>query len=139
MVYYDFGTPKAVNHLRHLYDSDYRGCSLYYSNDNENWTLAAEVNSGDTGNVYDRSFETITARYWKSDFGTNVPYEYSWAEMQTRFIGAFDFFQPQLHLNTVPAAGSVIKIVAKSEYPIKNSNWIIDQMLIDMKITGGNS
>lgn len=139
VVYYDFETPKAVNHLRHLYDSGYCGCSLYYSNDNENWTLAAEVNSGDTDRVYDRSFETITARYWKSDFGTNVPFKYSWAEMQTRFIGAFDFFQPQLHLNTVPAAGSVVKIVAKSEYPIKNSNWIIDQMLIDMKITGGNS
>lgn len=137
-VYYDFDTPKPVNHLRHYYEYK-RGCSLYYSTDNTNWTLAAEITSGDSDTVYDRSFETITARFWKLDFGTNMPYEYKMPNMQTKFTGAFDFFQPQLHLNTVPAEGSVIKVVAKSEYPIKNSNWIIDQMLIDLKITGGSS
>ena len=138
-MYYDFGTPKAVNHLRHLYEGSDHPCHLYYSTDNENWTLAAEITSGNSNTVYDRSFETITARYWKLDLGTNLPYQYELATLQTRFIGAFDFFQPQLHLNSIPAEGSVIKVVAKSEYPIKNSNWIIDQMLIDLKITGGNS
>lgn len=138
-VYYDFDTPKAVNHLRHRYEGSNQACRLYYSTDNENWTLAAEVTSGNTSTIYDRSFETITARYWKLNLGTYLPEQYNVDTMQTRFIGAFDFVQPQLHLNTVPAVGSVIKVVAKSEYPIKNSNWIIDQMLIDLKITGGNS
>lgn len=135
-VYYDFDTPKAVNHLRHYFNN--YPCRLYYSSDNENWTLAAEITSGSYSTVYDRSFETITARYWKLDLEEPAS-PYNNADMQTTFIGAFDFFQPQLHLNNIPAADSVIKIVAKSEYPIKNSNWIIDQMLIDLKITGGNS
>ena len=135
--YWDFGTPKAVNTLKNSQNVDSTSCTLYYSDDNENWTQAATTYDAGSG-TFTRTFETITARYWKIEVPDHL-FFYSWTEMQSNFHGAFDFVQPQLHLNTPPAEGTVVKVIAKSEYPIKNSNWIIDQMLVDWKISGGQT
>jgi hypothetical protein len=132
---YDFETPKAVNALRHFQSYAFYFCALYYSSDKENWTLAATTQNAGTGEVT-KTFDTITARYWKLVFDA-LPNDYEFADMQTNYRGAFDFIQPQLHLNTSPAEGAVVKVVAKSEYPIKNSNWIIDQIVMDMQISRG--
>ena len=40
-----------------------------------------------------------------------------------------------LNLLETPSAGSIIKIEAKSAYPIKNEHWIIDQFVLDVKIS----
>ena len=135
--YWDFGTPKAVNTLKNSQSDNDSSCTLYYSDDNENWTQAATTYGAGSG-TFTRTFETITARYWKIEVPNHLG-NYDWAQMQSTFHGAFDFVQPQLHLNTPPAEGAVVKVIAKSEYPIKNSNWIIDQMLVDWKISGGQT
>jgi hypothetical protein len=135
--YWDFGTPKAVNTFKNSQYNDDSSCTLYYSDDNENWTQAATTYGAGSG-TFTRTFETITARYWKIEVSNKLT-NYNWEEMQSTFLGAFDFVQPQLHLNTPPAEGAVVKVIAKSEYPIKNSNWIIDQMLVDWKISGGQT
>lgn len=134
---WDFGTPKAVNTLKNTQDGNDSSCTLYYSDDNENWTQAATTYNAGNG-TFTRTFETITARYWKIEVPQYFQ-SYDMVNMQSTFQGAFDFVQPQLHLNTPPAEGAVVKVVAKSEYPIKNSNWIIDQMLVDWQISGGQT
>jgi hypothetical protein len=134
---WDFGTPKAVNTLKNTQDYADNSCTLYYSDDNETWTQAATTYGAGEG-TFTRTFETITARYWKIEVPDSFRY-YDMVDMQSTFLGAFDFVQPQLHLNTPPAEGAVVKVVAKSEYPIKNSNWIIDQMLVDWQISGGQT
>jgi hypothetical protein len=134
---WDFSTPKAVNTLKNTQNVNTSSCTLYYSDDNENWTQAATTYNAGNG-TFTRTFETITARYWKIEVPDSFR-SYSMEDMQSTFYGAFDFVQPQLHLNTPPAEGAVVKVVAKSEYPIKNSNWIIDQMLVDWQISGGQT
>ena len=134
---WDFGTPKAVNTLKNTQNDNDSSCTLYYSDDNETWTQAATTYNAGNG-TFTRTFETITARYWKIEVPDSFR-SYSMEDMQSTFYGAFDFVQPQLHLNTPPAEGAVVKVVAKSEYPIKNSNWIIDQMLVDWQISGGQT
>ena len=134
---WDFGTPKAVNTLKNTQNDNDNSCTLYYSDDNATWTQAATTYNAGKG-TFTRTFETITARYWKIEV-PKIFLRYDMADMQSTFQGAFDFVQPQLHLNTPPANGAVVKVVAKSEYPIKNSNWIIDQMLVDWKISGGQT
>ena len=120
-LYYDFTEPKTINALKHETNGN---CSLYYSNDNVEWTLvttqAAAVDS-----VY--TFTPITARYWKTyiaSFGRNTDIVHC--------CGAFDYYRPQLQFNTAPPANSVITIETKSEYPLKNSNWIIEQIVFDI-------
>ena len=98
----------------------------------------AATTYGAGSGTFIRTFETITARYWKIEVPDFLEH-YEWEQMQSTFHGAFDFVQPQLHLNTPPDEGAVVKVIAKSEYPIKNSNWIIDQMLVDWKISGGQT
>lgn len=124
---YDFGSGYTVNALA-SYD---RTVSLYYSSDKTNWTLAATV-LNPSGTVV-QTFSPITARYWKTVF-TDLSTDADMAQ-DFRPIGAFDYVTNQLEFNTPPANGSVIKIETKTEYPIKNSNWIIDQVVQDITIT----
>ena len=127
---YDFGSPYQVNALR----CNYQKIKLYYSSDGTNWTLAAE--NLDNSMV---SFSPISARYWKTVWTAMnyVPQDGDWDAGV--FFGAFDYVTNQLEFNSAPANGSVIKIQTKSEYPIKNSNWIIDQLVIDTTITRGSA
>ena len=122
-LYYDFKEPYTVNALKHEVNGD---CSLYYSNDNVNWTLVT-TRTAATDTVY--TFTPITARYWKT-------YIASFANTQQliRCVGAFDYMRPQLQFNTPPAANAIITIETKSEYPLKNSNWIIEQVTFDCTI-----
>lgn len=129
---YDFQTPKTVNTFRSAVQY-YSHVWLYYSSDGENWNIAHETTS--STNYIDATFTAITARYWKIELDKSVPYNQYW---NTLYL-AFDYVQPQLKFNSPLSEGDIVKVEAKSEFPIKNSNWIIDQTLVDFKITGGNS
>lgn len=125
-LYYDFKAPYIVNALKHEINGN---CSLYYSNDNTNWTLVA-TRPTSVGTVY--TFSPITARYWKTNIDSFYNANYDQNNQLVKCTGAFDNMQPQLKFNTPPAANSVIKIVTKSEYPIKNENWIIEPIVFDV-------
>lgn len=130
---YDFGSPYQVNALA---TSGANHVQLLYSNDGSNWTQAAQITNGS----YPRTtvtFNTVSARYWKTVWpnGCNA----SDTMMSQRVVGAFDYVSNQLEFNSAPANGAVIKIRTKSEYPIKNSNWIIDQVVHDLIITRGDN
>lgn len=135
---YDFGQPKTINAFRDTsVQSDWNPQAvLEYSNDKENWTVAATIQHTRHDLTITSEFSPISARYWRTA-STNDPTTASSESELTMFYSAFDEMKPQLVLNTAPAANSVVKVKAKSEYPIKNSNWIIDQMLFDYSIVRG--
>lgn len=89
-------------------------------------------------NDYQREFTAVTARYYKLEFDSLQAYSKQQGDAG-KTLGAFDFVTNQLEFVTPPAAGSVIKVKAKTEYPIKNSNWLIDQMVLDYSITRGGT
>lgn len=132
---YDFGQSKTVNAFRNTSIGSDIQAVLEYSNDKENWTVAATIQHTDSKQTLTSEFSPISARYWRT-----ASTEYSSLQDEDSleiFRIAFDEMKPQLVLNTAPAANSVVKVKAKSEYPIKNSNWIIDQMLFDYSIVRG--
>lgn len=101
-----------------------------YSNDNENWTTIT-IPSSDS-NYYD--FPTpIRARYLRAPNCFNR-WDNSWTPENHTLLCCFS---NQLEFNSPPSAGSIVKIEAVSEYPIKNSNWILDQFVIDFTISRG--
>lgn len=136
---YDFVTDKSVNELR---CSSFRGrpgtCILYKSDDKETWTEVARITGMTSDNDYQRTFAAVTARYYKLEFDSLQYYPTSQGDAG-KTLGAFDLVTNQLEFVTPPAAGSVIKVKAKTEYPIKNSNWLIDQLVVDYSITRGGT
>lgn len=128
---YDFQTPKTVNAFKSAM-TDSSHVWLYYSSDGVNWNVAHETVS--SGTSIDATFAPITARYWKVELNKIV----NSGDWNTPVL-AFDYVQPQLKFNSPLSEGDIVKVEAKSEFPIKNSNWIIDQTVVDFKITGGNS
>jgi hypothetical protein len=133
---YDFKEIKTFNRAyRDNPSSTYT--SWQYSNDGETWTTLTIPTSANK--IYD--FPTpFSARYLK------IPIAY----LDTRWDQGYQppgvngqpcllcDYKPQLKFNTAPQAGSVVKIEAKSAYPIKNANWIVDQLVIDLTIDRGN-
>lgn len=136
---YDFVTAKSVNELR---CSSFTGipktCILYKSDDKETWTEVARITDMTSKNDYQQSFTAVTARYYKLEFDSLQWYTEGQGDAG-KTLGAFDFVTNQLEFVTPPAAGSVIKVKAKTEYPIKNSNWLIDQLVVDYSITRGGT
>lgn len=132
---YDFGSPYTVNTLK----STSCNFDLYYSSDNTNWTLAGSITNAGYDVTDTVTISPISARYWKSVWNNiyYIPEDTDWNA--GKFLGAFDNVTNQLEFNSAPANGAVIKIKSKTEYPIKNSNWIIDQVVIDTTITKGSA
>lgn len=136
---YDFGQPKTVNAFRNTsasYSSSAQAV-LEYSNDKENWSVATTIQHTSSNQTLTSEFSPISARYWRTASTNGTTGNANNEDPLTIFSCAFDEMKPQLVLNTAPAANSVVKVKAKSEYPIKNSNWIIDQMLFDYSIVRG--
>ena len=103
-----------------------------YSTDGTNWTTITIPSSGDR--FYD--FPTpITARYLRTlhAFTYNGWDEAGYPQNHSQLC----CYKDQLVFNTAPPAGSVIKIEARTAYPIKNSNWLIDQLVIDVTVSRG--
>lgn len=143
---YDFGASYTVDTFKHTEYSSTANTTwfiLEYSNDKETWTEAARITGSAVYGYKNRTitFSPISARYWRTRtnaFPSN--YSYSDPPVFSVYVGAFDSPKPQLRFNTAPASGAVVRVVAKTEYPLKNSNWIIDQNIIDLSFSrGGNS
>lgn len=131
---YDFEQPRTMNKLVTTSGSSYP-CTLFKSDDNETWTQVAEIITGTDTTSVSVEFEPTTARYWKTQFGGKyMPDDSLGVARGLALVGCFDFVQPQLKFNTAPPEGSAIKVVAKSEYPIKNSNWIIEPIVVDFSL-----
>lgn len=120
---------------------------LYYSNDKENWT---EVNGlWDSVSTYASApnitaanpyiqINPISARYWKVVNPVIRCYDSvrDANDSQLCCSIAFDDPKPQLHFNNPPSAESTITIKAYCDYPIKNSNWIVEPgMTFDVTIS----
>ena len=140
--YYDFGQAYTVTHVGKYLNSGLRGyCSdsvyphLYYSNDNTTWTelpisawtnWSTYFNTPNISNIAQGwiSVTSTSARYWKVECppvgqsGNSVFY------INSPFL--FGSPKAQLHFNTAPRADATITIEADCEYPIKNTNWIIE-------------
>lgn len=127
-LYYDFRAPYTVNALKHEINGN---CTLSYSTDNINWTEVT-TQAASVGNVY--KFSPITARYWKTYIPSIGDVRYNTGYI-VQCTGAFDNMQPQLKFNNPPAANAVVKIITKSEYPIKNENWIIEPIVFDVTMS----
>lgn len=132
---YDFEQPRVMNRLVTTRGSSYP-CTLFKSDDNETWIEVAKITTGDDNTPVSVEFEPTTARYWKTQFESDTMPSTSLGGVGDGLglLGCFDFVQPQLKFNTAPPEGSVIKVVAKSEYPIKNSNWIIEPIVVDFSL-----
>lgn len=120
---------------------------LYYSNDKENWTEVSGL--WDSVSTYANApnitatnpyiqINPITARYWKVVNPVIRCYS-SVTEADDKQLCcsiAFDDPKPQLHFNNPPPAESTITVKAYCDYPIKNSNWIIEPgMTFDVTIS----
>lgn len=120
---------------------------LYYSDDKESWT---EVNGlWDSVSTYAAApnitatdpyiqIDPISARYWKVVNPVIRCYSsvMSVDDKQLCCSIAFDDPKPQLHFNNPPPAESTITVKAYCDYPIKNSNWIIEPgMTFDVTIS----
>jgi len=144
---YDFGSPYTVDTFKHtMYQYVYSNTwfVLEYSDDKETWTEAARITGTGASDFTTQTvtFSPISARYWRTrtnGFPSNYSYG-SDSPVFSIYVGAFDSPKPQLRFNTAPASGAIVRVVAKTEYPLKNSNWIIDQNIIDISFSrGGNS
>lgn len=127
--YYDFKAPITVSKLQGRANYS-KNDQVWYSNDNENWTQITQWVSSSSSLTLD---PPIQARYWKIlNAGSNNAGDIRGSgEVST----AFGDPKPQLHFNTAPPADSVITVKAYTEYPIKNSNWIIEPMTVDYTIS----
>lgn len=119
---------------------------IYYSNDKETWTeitglwdsVDTYINADNIGssNPY-KQITPVSARYWKVENPVIRIYsnESSAERYQLCCSIAFDDPKPQLHFNTAPPAESTVRIKAYCDYPIKNSNWIVEPgMTFDLTI-----
>ena len=119
---------------------------LYYSNDKTSWTevtglwsTASDYKS--SPNISDANpyiqISPITARYWKVEnpaIKSSLTGYSGTKELSCSIV--FGDPKPQLEFNTPPPANSTITLKAYCEYPIKNSNWIIEPgMTFDVTIS----
>ena len=131
--YYDFKSPITVTRLKGYASYTSKRDEVYYSNDNENWTRITDWTASSSDLILT---SPIQARYWKI---LNMGY----SSVSDTLAGsgevstAFGNPKPQLRFNTAPPAGSTITVKAYIEYPIKNSNWIIEPMTIDFNVQRG--
>lgn len=129
---YDFESPKAVDTLKSQVP-----CILYKSDDGETWTQVAQKTGSSLETI---TFTETSARYWKIENASGLYVNVgSFDGSMTQFIANFDKVTPQLHFNTPLNADDVVKIQCKSEYPIKNENWLIDQFVIDWTLAKDES
>ena len=151
-IIYDFVTPKKVNTFK--MGNFYVNCSstftLQYSDDGITWSEAAkkEMNRGE--NPFNLTFDPIEARYWRIDVyissaqSDQDPEGYyvvvnSGTDPQTALFCGFDYVEPGIKFNVPPAEGAIITVTCKCEYPIMNSNWRVDPIIIDLIINRGES
>lgn len=129
---YDFESPKAVDTLKSQVP-----CILSKSDDGETWTQVAQKTGSSLETI---TFTETSARYWKIENASGLYVNVgSFAGSMTQFIANFDKVTPQLHFNTPLNADDVVKIQCKSEYPIKNENWLIDQFVLDWTLAKDES
>lgn len=128
--YYDFKNPITVSKLQSPNYITYRTDQVWYSTDNENWVQI----TGWGSTVYSLELDPpIQARYWKI---TNVQANTNVSDPSRGGVStAFGDPKPQLRFNTAPSADSEITVKAYTEYPIKNSNWIVESMTIDYPLS----
>jgi hypothetical protein len=132
---WDFQTPKAINCFANGYlqlSAAAGNLVLESSDDTVTWTARATLSNA----VSIVNFETVTARYWRVRGCLDVVSD-TISYNAKGFLGAFDEKKPQLVLNSPPAAGAVVKVVAACEYPMKNANWRIDPIVVDITLTRG--
>lgn len=134
---YDFEEPYTVNHLCSYAPTSYP-VYLYKSDDGENWTQVVALTTGSTNSVVHQDITPTTARYWKTTTGGTSYLSAFPTGNGLDMMSCFDNVQPQLRFNSAPAANAVIKIQAKSEFPIKNANWIIEPMTVDYSYDRGD-
>lgn len=125
---FDFGSPQTFNRA-YKPTANQAYSDWQYSDDNENWTTLTIPKSD--ANIYDLP-EPITARYLKTTNATSGGWSDSWTPTGHSHLCCF---KNQLEFNTAPPADAVVKIEAKSAYPIKNSNWLFDQFVLDFTIS----
>lgn len=101
--------------------------------DGTTWNTVS-IPAAPSGNYYD--FPTpVRARYLRMETALVRGH---WSNYWTPPLPELCCFSNQLEFNTAPPEGSIIKVEAKSAYPIKNSNWIIDQIVLDLKVGRGS-
>ena len=126
---YDFKTPYTVSSIESSVNIA-QTSELYYSTDQENWTQVSGWTGQTTTHV---DITPIAARYWKVINGTRrISGYHTWADLPIMI--RFGNPTPQLRFNFVPAEGAVITVKAYTEYPIKNSNWIIEPITLDFNL-----
>lgn len=131
-IEYDFGVSKtftrAFKPTANTAWSDWE-----YSTDGTTWTTLTIPSSANK--IYD--FPTpLTARYLRALNAIGWSFWESNGEPKNH--SHLCCYKDQLVFNTAPPDGSIIKIEAKTAYPIKNSNWIVDQLVIDLTIGRGS-
>ena len=125
---FDFGAPQQFTRA-YKPEANRAYSDWQYSDDNENWTTLT-IPASDA-NIYDLP-EPITARYLKTTNATSADWSNSWTPTGHTHLCCF---KNQLEFNTAPLADAVVKVEAKSAYPIKNSNWLFDQFVLDFTIS----
>lgn len=164
-ITYDFQQPIKVNTFAmrgmktyggFTENNDYR-FTLSYSTDNVSWTDVETISlyeAGNDGSGYSatinpvtKTFSTITARYWRIQFFSNLNVYTDRQDSGTMdnrmrmtsnpqkclFCG-FDYVQPGIKFQTAPADGATITVKCKCEYPIMNTNWRIDPVTVDITL-----
>lgn len=130
---YDFKTPYTVSSIESSVNIA-QTSELYYSTNKENWTQVSGWTGQTTKHV---DITPISARYWKVINGTRrISGSHTAADIPVMI--RFGNPTPQLRFNFVPAEGAVITVKAYTEYPIKNSNWIIEPITLDFLMERGS-
>lgn len=96
--------------------SENNSATMQYSTDGITWSTLTVY-----GGTHDIN-PPIQARYFKDNWA--LQYNVDW--------GGIGQGTDQLVFNTAPPAGSVVKIKSKSPYPMKDENWIIQNITFDI-------
>lgn len=126
---YDFKTPYTVNTIESSVNRT-QVTEIYYSSDKTNWTQVQGWTGQTTNHI---TITPVSARYWKLINGT-ARISGSHTADNLPVLIRFGVPTPQLKFNTAPAANTTITVKAYTEYPIKNSNWIIEPMTLDFNL-----
>ena len=128
-VVYDFKTTQTMTRAyKPTVNKEYTDWE--YSDDNEHWTTLVIPSTAD--NYYD--FPTPpSARYWKATTFGSAYWNHNWTPQHSVLCN----FSNQLEFNSPPPADAIVKIEAKSAYPIKNENWLVDQFVLDFTVSRG--
>lgn len=128
-IVYDFGSSLSFN--RAYKPSPSSAYSNWeYSNDGETWNTV-EIPATPETSYYDFSVP-ISARYLRMQ---NAVTDWSWTGYWVPPFPVLCCYSDQLVFNNPPPLGSVIKVDVQTAYPIKNANWIMDQFVLDLKIS----